>query len=389
MAFHKLIPLEKAHELIDISELVKPPIELSPVYKVYWRISASNIIARKSVPDRPIAAMDGYAIRLEDLKLYDKLRLVGEVKPGEEPPELKPGESYYVHMGAPIPIGANAVSRVEATRVDDGYVKPLEPLKLGKDIMDVGEVVAEGSTVVRVGEIISPYKIPILMQLGFTEIPVYRVRVGVLSVGNEIDRYDIPSGKPVVDSIAPMIIGLLRFAEPTYLGVVVDEINEIKRVIEDNIEGLDALITIGGASVGGTDNVKKVLASIGNLLFSGVSVAILKRGGVAVVNGKPVVALPGQCVSATLVFHEFFLHILSRMVGGEVREYVEADLSEDLDVKHRMDTAYLFEITGGKAKPLKWGVGLCMELAKATAYTILKRRYYARGEKLVFQKLIN
>ncbi len=346
------------------------------------------MVAERSIPNRPIAAMDGYAVRVEDLGSYEWLRLAGEVKPGDEPPELKPGEAYYVHMGAPVPLGANAVSRVEATRVKDGYVKPVEPLKPGKDIMDVGEVVAEGSTVVRIGEVISPYKVTVLMMLGFREIPVYRVRVGVLSVGDELDRYDKPSGKPVVDSIAPMVIGLLRFIEPVYLGVVADNTMEIRRVIEESIGGLDALITIGGASVGGTDNVKTVLAQMGNLLFSGVSVSILKRGGVAVLDGKPVVTLPGQCVSASLVLHEFFLHTLSKMVGGEVREYVEAELLEDLEVKHRMDTAYLFEIVGGKAKPLKWGVGLCMELAKATAYTILKRRSYVRGEKLVLQKLI-
>jgi molybdopterin molybdotransferase len=388
VVLHKLVSLEKAHELIEASILVRPPTEVIPVYRSYWRISASSIVARRGIPSRPLAAMDGYAVRLDDLKSFERLRLVGELKPGDEPPELGPGESYYVHMGAPVPLGADAISRVEATRVESGYVKPLEPLKPGKDIMDVGEVVAEGSTVVRAGEVISPYKVTVLMMLGFMEVPVYRVRVGVLSVGDEIDRYDSPSGKPVIDSIAPMVVGLLRFAEPVYLGVVVDDVNEIRRVVEEGVESLDALLTIGGASVGDTDNVKRVLASIGNLLFPGVSVSILKRGSVAVVDGKPIVTLPGQCVSAALVLHEFFLHTLSKMVGGEMREYVEAELLEDVEVKHRMDTAYLFELAGGKAKPLKWGVGLCMDLAKATAYTVLKRGYYRKGERLVFQKLV-
>jgi molybdopterin molybdotransferase len=388
MALHKLVTLEKAHELIESSALARPPVEVTPVYRAYWRISASNLVAMRSIPDRPLAAMDGYAVRLGDLKSCERLRLAGEVKPGDEPPELGPNESYYVHMGAPVPVGADAISRVEATRVEGGFVKPLEPLKPGKDIIGVGEVVGEGSTVVSVGEIISPYKVSVLVMLGFREVPVYRVRVGVLSVGDEIDRYDSPSGKPVVDSIAPMVIGLLRFAEPTYLGVVADEPGEVRKAVEEGLERLDALLTIGGASVGGADNVKMVLASIGNLLFPGVSASILKRGAVAVVDGKPVVTLPGQCVSAALVLHEFFLHALSRMVGGEVREYIEAELLEDVEVKHRMDTAYLFEVVGGKAKPLKWGVGLCMELARATAYTVLKRGHHRKGGKITLQKLI-
>lgn len=388
MSLHKLTPLDVAHSLIDSTEFSKPPVELLPVYRSTWRIAASNIVASRSIPDRPLAAMDGYALRVSDLREFTALRFAGEVKPGEEPPELGAGEAYYVHMGAPLPIGADAVSRVEATRVEGGMVKPLEPLKPGKDVIKIGEVVEEGSTIVRVGEIISPYKTTVLMMLGVKEIPVYRVRVGVLSVGDEIDPFDKPSGKPITDSIAPMIMGLLRFTEPYYLGVVGDRVNEIRWAIESSLSKLDALLTIGGASVGETDNVKRVLGELGRILFTGVPVSILKRGSVAVVDGKPVVTLPGQCVSAALVFHEFFLHTLSRMVGGEVREYMEAKLAEDVEVKHRMDTAYLFEVVGGQAKPLKWGVGLCMELAKATGYTVLKRGYHRQGETIILQKLI-
>jgi len=109
---------------------------------------------------------------------------------------------------------------------------------------------------------------------------------------------------------------------------------------------------------------------------------------VTIVEGKPIVTLPGQCVSAALVFHEFFLHTLSRMAGGEVRVYEEAELAEDIEVRHRMDTAYLFKIQAGKAKPLKWGVNRCRELAEADAYTVLKRGIHPKGEKLTLQKLL-
>jgi len=388
LELHKLVPLDLAHKLIESAELSKPQVESIPVYSSAWRLSASTIVSSRSLPERPIAAMDGYALRVSDLAEYSSLRLAGEVKPGNEPPELGPGEAFYVHMGAPLPLGADAVARVEATRVEGGRVKPLEPLKPGKDVMGVGEIVEEGSIVVRVGEIISPYKLTLLLMLGVREVQVYRVRVGVLSVGDEIDPYDRPAGRPVVDSIAPMIVNLLRFAEPTYLGVVGDNASEIRQAIESSISRLDALLTIGGASVGETDNVKRVLAEIGNMLFPGVNASVLKRGSVTIIDGKPVVTLPGQCVSAALVFHEFFLHTLSRMAGGEVRVYEEAELTEDIEVKHRMDTAYLFKTQAGKAKPLKWGVNRCRELAEADAYTVLKRGVHPKGEKLTLQKLL-
>lgn len=388
MRLHKLISLGEARRIIDSLSFHTPSSISIPAYMSSWRISAVTIRAHRSIPSVPVAAMDGYAVRVSDLGTRSFLRIVGEVKPGDSPPVLGGGEAYYIHMGAPMPVGSDAVARVEACRVESGYVRPLEPLRPGKDVIDVGEVIREGSIVVERGEVIKPYKVALLLMLGILEAQVYDINVGVLSVGDEIGRFDHPTGKPIIDSISPMIIGLLKYVNPVYLGVVSDSIDDIARVIEESIRGLDAILTIGGASAGETDNVKKALTRIGDIVFPGVSASILKRGSIALINGKPVVTLPAQCVSAALVFHEHFLHILSRMVGRELREYMKAKLAVDINVKHRMDTAYIFKVRDGEAHPLRWGTGLCADLAEADGFTVLERGLHRAGEDIILQLLI-
>ncbi|MCX8196611.1 MAG: molybdopterin molybdotransferase MoeA, partial [Acidilobaceae archaeon] len=371
MELHKLVDLRRARELIALLQLRPPPVEHVKPYEAGWRIAARSIVAHKDIPAVPLAAMDGYALRSSDLKAFPALKLKGEVKPGDEPPALGEGEAYYVNMGAPLPAGADAVARVEATRVEGGLVKPLEPVRPGKDVIPKGEVVERGAVVIERGELVKPYKLPILSMLGVQELEVFKVRVGVLNVGDEVDRFDKPTGKPVIDSLSPMVMGLMRGLEPKYLGVVGDREEEIAAAVEEGLREAEALITIGGASAGESDNVKRALSRVGEVLFPGVSVSVLKRGGVALVGGKPVVALPAQCVAAALVFHEHFLHILSRMVGRELREFAKARLAEDVEVRHRMDAAYLFKLEGERAYPLRWGTGLCGELAKADAFGVL------------------
>ncbi|MDM7275204.1 MAG: molybdopterin molybdotransferase MoeA [Thermoprotei archaeon] len=383
--FHKLASLDLARGVIGSTVFSSPPVVSVPVYSAVGRVCAVDVRSPVSVPFRPVAAMDGFAVRVSD---GVRFRVVGAVRAGVEPPVLGFGEAYFVEMGAPLPIGADAVARVEASRVEGGYVEPLEPLRPGKDVMPVGEVVGEGELIAVRGEVLSPYKVALMLMAGVREVKVYDFRVTVYSVGGELDRFDEPRGKPVIDSFAPMVMGLLKFARVKYGGVLNDDVGEIAGALESSLGDSDIIVTIGGASVGETDNVKMAASKVGKLLFPGVSASILKRGAVAVADGKAIVMLPGQCVSAALVLHEHLLHVASKMAGGELREYVEAELAETLEVKHRMDTAYLFKLESGKAKPLKWGVNLCGELAKADAFTVLKRGVHEKGEKLILQKLI-
>jgi len=384
-----LIPLEEARRIIDLVDFVEPRKIYVKVWRAVNMIAAEDLRAPRDIPPMRVAAMDGYAVRLEDLESFESLRISGKLFPGDRVIELGKGEAIYVSTGAPIPQGANAIVRLEAARVRNDRLYVIEKLWKGKDIVEIGEVVKKGDIIVKKGTPINPYALSLLIKSGILEIPVYRLRASVMAIGDELSRFDDPGDGGIKDSVSPTIMGLLSFAESEYVGVIGDDPDEIVRAIEDSISKADLIITSGGTSVGEKDLVKKAVTRIGKLLFEGVTVNVIKRCSIAVVGDKPIALLPGSCVAAVACFHEHLLHVISRMVKGELRIYEEAVLGQEIRVDHSMDSLYLFISFAGVAYPLRWGPGRCYDLVKANAMGVLKRgMLYRRGEKIYLQRLL-
>ena len=127
---------------------------------------------------------------------------------------------------------------------------------------------------------------------------------------------------------------------------------------------------------------------MGEILFEGVQVNVIKRGAVALVEGTPVLVLPGQIVSAVTNAHEHGLHLVGRMAGRELRRLERAKLSEAVTVNYRMDSTYLFRLHDGHADPLSWGVARMSALLNANAFGFLERgRRWAAGDEVELQRL--
>ncbi len=382
-----LIPLDDARKIIEETEFPKAPIREVNLLDSVNKISAYDIISLQDIPEKDLSAMDGYAIRSEDAG--KKLKIIGSLFPSsEEIPKINEGEAFYVTTGAPIPEGADAVCRIEATRREGDYVIIGEKIHKGKDIRPKGEDIKKGEKILAKGEKITPYHLGILAYEKIYKVKIVDINFAVFANGDEICPFPSTNGK--VDSITPILIPLLsHFGNVTYLGVAKDNPTDVEKFIE-KASSFDFIISIGGSSVGEKDYVKRVIEKEGGrLLFEGVSVNVLKRGSVGLIREKPILVLPGQVVSAITVFHEHGLHIISKMIGNEIRKFEEIELGEEIEIKHNMDSTYLFENRGGKAYPLRWGVGLYSELYKASWFGVLKRgRKYERGEKILLQRFL-
>jgi len=165
-------------------------------------------------------------------------------------------------------------------------------------------------------------------------------------------------------------------------------VGEIARALRAALQRSDIVITSGGTSVGEKDLVKRAASAVGDLLFEGVDVNVIKRGAVAVSGGKPILILPGQCVAAVACYHEHGLHAISRMVGRELRVFEKAALGVDLVNEHKMHSLYLFRVESGRAYPLKWGPGRCLELLWADAMGVIRRGTRLRaGDVVEIQRL--
>ncbi len=372
-----LIRDEEAEALIDSMKLPKLREREVPVCEIQWLISAAEVTAPSDMPSRDIAAQDGYAISLvEGLKEY---------KIKEQAESLKPGEAKYVGTGWPLPAGANAVVRVEASRVEGDALTFSGEVKPWYDVERAGEDIRKGDAVLRRGELITPYHIATLVATGVERVRVFEICIGIISVGDEIVPCDSKNG--VRDSLTPLLRGLMPFAH-VEVAHTPDDKGRIVSAINEMVSSCDMVVTIGGSSVGSRDFTKEAIREAGDLVFEGVQTNVVKRGGVGLVNGKPVLSLPGRPVSAVAVFHVHGLHILSRMAGVELRKYVEVELAEDLQVMHKMNSTYLFRLDGSRAYPLRWGTGLYSQLILADALARLQRgRLYMKGEMIRAQLL--
>lgn len=334
--------------------------------------------------------MDGYAFSHSDLLRYGKLSVSGELFPStRHARRLGRGQAAYVATGAPIPLGADVVARVESCKVEGKTLTVHEKVHRGKDIQEKGNDIQRKGVVAKKGELLTPYHVGIFSSIGLTKVSVFRLRIALMAIGDELTTFTKIKPGGTSDSISATIMGLAHFADVNYLGVFADDERSISAALRSAASSADMMVTIGGTSVGKFDFTKKAVGTEGELLFEGVSVNTLKRAAVGMVDGRPVVILPGQVVSAAVSFHEHGLHVVSRMVGRELREYVKVTLAEDMEVQHKMDSVYLFRLQDGAARPLPWGVGLHNTLLKANAFGILRSgTTYEAGSTLVLQKLI-
>ena len=346
-------------------------------------------MATRSLPAGPRSAMDGFALRLLSRAPTGPYVVRGSAFPSSSRPHrsLRQGEAVYVTTGAPLPPGTNAVVRSEGAHRDGERLLVAQVPTPGQDILETGESIEGGAVLLERGQRIRPVELALLLAQGVRTVPVFRLRASVLPIGDELVVAGGRSGAGTPDYLGPLIAGLLG-AECVLHSPLPDDRARVARALAAASRRSDLVVTIGGSSIGRRDVTKGAVAEVGRLLFEGVTTNVLKRGAVGVVGRTPVLILPGQLVSAVTVFHEHGLHVLSRLVGRELREYAEHPLAGAVAVDHRMDSLYLFRQVDGAARALEWGVARMTELLHADGFGILDHgRRYRSGEPIRVQRL--
>jgi molybdopterin molybdotransferase len=245
-----------------------------PTEKVYLldalgRVLAEDVLSEEDRPSFDNSAMDGYAVRWEDIKDAPvELLVVGELPAGaEETFELPKGCAVKIFTGAPIPKGATAVVPVEYTEAKNGKVLIKETFKEGANIRRKGEELKAGEIVLQKGTILRHYEVGLLASLNKVQVEVSRrPRVAVLSTGDEIKDLGEPITKPSqirTSNGYTLMAGIsLASGEPHYLGIVPDEPDRLKKALS-KLEDYDVFITTGGVSMGDRDYIKTLVEEVG------------------------------------------------------------------------------------------------------------------------------
>ena len=307
-------------------------------------VLADDVIATVSLPIFDNSAMDGYAVRAEEVAAATAANPVKMVVAEDIPagridiPVHEPGTAHRIMTGAPIPAGATAVVPVEATDGHTDVVTINEPSAEGRYIRCAGEDVRAGTTVLRAGQVVTPAVVGLAAALGLHELKVLpRQRVLVISTGSEL----VTPGRPlqagqIYESNSMMLASAVREAGADVVATVItnDDVAQFISVLNRYAAESDLIITSGGVSAGAYEVVKDAFGRAGSQGVEFVKVA-MQPGmpqGAGRVAGTPIVTVPGNPVSALVSFEVFIRPALRSAMGlpARYRQRRSAMLTESL-----------------------------------------------------------
>ncbi|MEM0233283.1 MAG: molybdopterin molybdotransferase MoeA [Candidatus Nezhaarchaeales archaeon] len=343
--FLKYIKLEEALKKIDLYITSSLPMEDVRVSDAYNRILAEDVISRIDLPPYDIAHFDGYAIRSSDVlhaspKNPIKLKIKSKVFPStSEVAYVGEGEAVYVATGSFMPLGADGVLPVEAAIVKGNYVEVKHAIKPGDHVIKAGSDVKRGDLVLRRGHRLRGQDLAILTLMGLTKVRVAsRPRVCTISVGDElIDHCEEPKPGRVPCSHALMISSfVLRDGGlPIHFKVVPDDVSAIIETVTKAVNCCDLVITIGGASKGERDLVHEAMSRIegASILFHGVMARPGRQTGLAIIEKRPLVMLPGLPHSTIVGYQLIARRVMFKLMGLEVMDHpIKARMACDLEL---------------------------------------------------------
>lgn len=322
--------LSVAQALARVLDGVAPvPAEPVAIAQAHGRVLAADLASLRTQPPDALSAMDGYAVRAEDVaKAPARLRVIGEVAAGH-PFEgaVGRGDAVRIFTGGVLPSGADTVVIQERTERDDTSLTVTAPSGIGRHVRARGLDFGEGDVLLTAGRRLRDRDVALAAAMNHPHVSVRRTpRVALLATGDElVAPGTAPAPGQIVYSNGFALAALARAegAEVIDLGIVPDRVDDTIAAIDAAArEHADVLVTTGGASVGDYDLVQQSLAARGMALsFWKVAVRPGRPMMHGVLGGMRVLGLPGNPVSAYVCGFLFLVPLIRRLLG---RPQVEA-----------------------------------------------------------------
>ena len=310
------------------------------------RVTARSYASEIGLPAFARSAMDGYSVRAADTFGASEsapayLEVAGEVPMGGPPDvRLGPGEAAVAFTGGMLALGADAIVMVEHTHpAGESTIEVVRPAAPGQHVIQPSEDIGPGREIVSAGSTLRPQDLGALLSAGVTRIDVARrPRVAIVSTGDELVEPDSEAGPGQVRDINSHTVAAQverAGGRPVPIGIFPDDLGAQREAAREAMARGDVLVFSAGSSVGSRDMTARVLSELGEpgILFHGISIKPGKPtiGGVAA--GTPIFGLPGNPVSAMVVFDLIVRPVIRSLLGAArptFRPSVTATLSRDV-----------------------------------------------------------
>lgn len=333
---------------------VRPPgTEWVALLQASGRVLAEEIRADADLPAFDRSTVDGYAVRSGDTADASKgapvpLRVAGDVVMGQKSGlEVGAGDAVRIPTGGVIPEGADAVVMQEQAVRKDRTVYVEKRVDSGENIVRRGEDLRAGDLMLRPGRRLRPQDVGLLAGLNHAEVEVYlRPKVAVIVTGDELVAPGRePTGAQIHDMNTYTLTGLLERSGALAVpyGIVGDSLQLVVERAKGAHRQADAVILVGGSSVGERDVVTDAIAALGEpgIIVHGIAIRPGKPTILAVASGKPVFGLPGNVVSVMIIYDRFVRPVIEALAGlSEERHLggpIRARLAKRLVARDRED----------------------------------------------------
>ncbi|MBN1227808.1 MAG: molybdopterin molybdotransferase MoeA [Deltaproteobacteria bacterium] len=348
--------VKSTHDIYKSLSDIKPlGVERVHIINSLHRVIATDIMAQEDLPGFNRSTVDGYALNARDTfgaseGLPTPLYVVGEVKMGESPDfVIKKGECCLMPTGGMLPEGADSVIMVEYSQVlEDGMVEITRPVSPLENVIQSDDDLKKGEIVIKKGSLLRAQDLGVLAGLGIIEVDVFiRPKAAIISTGEELVYIGEKPKPGQVRDINSYTIGALCSSlgvQPIYLGIIRDEFEDLKALIEKGLTKGDVVFLSGGSSVGIKDITLEVFKSFEGMeiLAHGVSISPGKPTIIARRGNKTLWGLPGHPASAMIIFHVLVKYLLGKLTGLSTVDkfggrYIEAEIGRNIDSKSGRD----------------------------------------------------
>ena len=361
--------------------------ERVPIGNATGRVLAENVRSTFDSPRFTRPWVDGYATKAQwtegaSTRRPVILSLAGNLFPEDYPTDYELGnrEAFFVACGAPLPNGADCVVRAEDARVTKSQVRILRQTRRGEGLSRVGEDFDSGSVLMRKHGIIGPQEIGLIVAAGRSEVLVFqKPKLGILSVGNEIVDLDHFAANRIINNYAQVIsaASVELGVQPISLGIAKDDVHEIASKLSEGIRLCNAVVTIGGCSIGPKDLVPDAIRRLGEIMFHGVRIRPGHVAGAGIINGKPVFMLPGHISATTMAFYVFVVPTMARLAGTKPNLMLPTVIAESNTNIGKSSTHTFLRLRLRKrigrllAEPIHGGTNIMSSLSKANGFALI------------------